>query len=89
MKFIRATLVFLFIVTLFTACKKEGPQGPAGHTGPTGISTTPNPDIYDKWEVIAGLPSTRYIIIKKMIIPFINLIRHNMASGLCQWTLHL
>jgi len=64
MKFIRVTLVFLFIVTLFTACKKEGPQGPAGPEGPAGSTTAVNPAIYGKWQVTSGMPDTKYIILK-------------------------
>ncbi|HNW89840.1 MAG TPA: hypothetical protein PKN48_09260 [Bacteroidales bacterium] len=62
----RKTFILLtaIVIILLISCKKEGPQGPAGPTGPTGISTTPDPAIYGKWEVISGLPSTRYIILK-------------------------
>ncbi|HOY32638.1 MAG TPA: hypothetical protein PKW80_12240 [Bacteroidales bacterium] len=63
---IRKTSIILtaLILILLFSCKKEGPQGPAGSAGPTGISTTPNPAIYGKWEVIEGLPATRYVILK-------------------------
>jgi len=64
MKVMRTALVCSFVFILLIACKKEGPQGPAGPTGPTGSTTTVNPAIYGKWQVISGLPGTKYFIIK-------------------------
>jgi hypothetical protein len=64
MKHFRSIIVTLVIFTLMISCKKEGPEGPQGPAGPTGISTAPDPALYNKWEVIYGLPSTRYVIFK-------------------------
>jgi len=67
MKYIKSILLVTLAISLCTSCKKdkyEGPQGPAGPIGPTGISTTPNPAIYAKWDVISGLSGTRYVILK-------------------------
>lgn len=64
MKFFSAVLLFLFSLTLHTACKKEGPAGPVGPAGPTGSTTAVNPDIYGKWQVLSGMPDTKYIILK-------------------------
>jgi len=64
MKFIKAILVFFLAFIIFTACKKEGPAGPEGPTGPTGSTTAVNPAIYGKWQVLSGMPGTKYYILK-------------------------
>jgi len=64
MRHIKSVIFFSLSIILFFSCKKEGPEGPAGPEGPLGISTTPNPELYNKWEVISGLPSTKFVIIK-------------------------
>lgn len=56
-------LGFILITTCFFACKKEGPEGPAGAQGPNGIGSA-DPNIYNKWQVVSGLPGTKYVIIK-------------------------
>ncbi len=54
------------LLCLIAACTKEGPPGPAGSQGPQGPggSGTPDPNIFHKWEVVSGLPNTKYVIIK-------------------------
>jgi len=64
MKFIKASLVFFLAFIIFTGCKKEGPTGPEGPAGPTGSTTAVNPAIYGKWQVLSGMPGTKYYILK-------------------------
>lgn len=61
-----AILYACIVLTTLAACTKEGPPGPAGAPGPQGPggSGSADPNIYGKWEVVSGLPNTKYVIIK-------------------------
>lgn len=56
----------MLLTICFIACKKEGPEGPAGAPGPQGPNGigSADPNIYNKWQVVSGLPGTKYVIIK-------------------------
>ncbi|MEO6239809.1 MAG: hypothetical protein ABIQ40_00670 [Bacteroidia bacterium] len=62
----RILFSFILLTSIFSACKKEGPSGPAGPPGSPGVNGigSPDPNIYNKWQVISGLPNTKYVIIK-------------------------
>lgn len=67
----KTTRIFLIIalgivLAALAACTKEGPPGPAGAPGPQGPGGigSPDPNIYTTWEVVSGLPGTKYVIIK-------------------------
>lgn len=59
----RTILSVCIFLSALAACTKEGPPGPAGPQGPGGNGSI-DPAIYAKWEVVSGLPGTKYFIIK-------------------------
>ncbi|HNW69693.1 MAG TPA: hypothetical protein PKI01_04785 [Bacteroidales bacterium] len=63
MKSVKVILLLSLVLIVFASCKKEGPQGPEGPSGPAGTSQTVNPELYGKWQVVSGLPETKYIIV--------------------------